>query len=510
MAMKSELRLRTVSLTVSFALLIILSACARDAGSRLLAAAKKGNVNGVRVSLDEGVDIKTKDKDGKTAIVIAREKGYTEVVRVLSEAADSALLTAVREGELEEVKGLLEVDADVNTSDRGGHNPLHLAARYGHKDMVLLLVEKGADVNAENIFGDTPLRYALAAFGQGDKDVIELLIKNGADVNAVGDGALTPLHSAHSMKDVAELLISNGARLNARDANDWTPLHSAASGGDKDVVKLLIEKGAEVDAKTKGGKTALTIAEEKGHKEIVRLLNNIDLIMGHLQKLFPGSFPKEYHKFLGRDQEELILSPILLRGKKGFILASTIHSLALKGGNLLVTFEIHLGDPEVAIATLIETEAHVSDEENLILFHMIMFDMETGEISAQPDGFILENAGSWETSFFAPIVYLDALKIVSERDGLFMLSYGRPLIGTWFRIIQRSGSTLIATGEYHNFDDEDLTGLDCSFDVKFEGFHKKDGRIMGNKVINCSGDKDCCVKDREIQHGVSKSLMVFE
>ncbi len=67
---------------------------------------------------------------------------------------------AAKEGNLTEVKRLIEEGADLNVIDEYGSTPLHFTADLGHKDLVGLLFSKGANVNAVCSFGGTPLGTA--------------------------------------------------------------------------------------------------------------------------------------------------------------------------------------------------------------------------------------------------------------------------------------------------------------------------------------------------------------
>jgi cytohesin len=186
-------------------------------------------------------------------------------------APDISIYEAAEKGNIEAVKQHLDAGADVNTKDRGGSTPLHLAASWGHKEVAELLIAKGADVNAKRGNFTTPLHFAA---GGGHKEVAELLIAEGADVNAKGEEG-TPLHYASIMghKEVAGMLITNGADVNAKGGElGSTPLHIAAQEGKMETIALLIAKGADVNGKTNNGWTPLHYAAVRGHKEIVELL----------------------------------------------------------------------------------------------------------------------------------------------------------------------------------------------------------------------------------------------
>jgi ankyrin repeat protein len=86
-------------------------------------------------------------------------------------------LTAAGNGHEAVVKLLVEKGADLESKDRFGRIPLSLAAMNGHEAVVKLLVEKGADLEYKDHNGQTSLSFATK---YGHKAVVKLLLEKGA------------------------------------------------------------------------------------------------------------------------------------------------------------------------------------------------------------------------------------------------------------------------------------------------------------------------------------------
>jgi hypothetical protein len=188
--------------------------------SLLPEAVAAGNSMVVKLLLDKGVELESKDRSNKTPILTAVGKGYVEIVQLLLEKGarlesrdllrQTPLLIAVREGHVEIAKLLLEKGAQLETKGNSQWTPLLRAVSKGQVEMVKLLVEKGANLEAKNFFNRTPL---LIAVSKGHVDIVKLLL-------------------------------GKGANLESEDKNGWTPLRWATSEGHEAIVKLLLERGA--------------------------------------------------------------------------------------------------------------------------------------------------------------------------------------------------------------------------------------------------------------------------
>jgi len=186
------------------------------------------------------------------------------------------LLQAVRQGDAQKVRALLDAGADVNARDRRAETPLHHAALLSRLEVARVLVEGGADVRACSPDGTTPLHYA-AADANGTA-VLELLLERGADVNAANRDGRTPLHWAvrRCSAETVAVLLAHRAHVNARDGEGRTPLHRLAMTGmgDSDVAtaEILLENGAGVNAQDDGGRTPLHHALRTRREKLAGLL----------------------------------------------------------------------------------------------------------------------------------------------------------------------------------------------------------------------------------------------
>ena len=196
-----------------------------------------------------------------------------------------ALHRAVKEGDVDRVRQLINDGADVNVREdrasellHGGprlqYTPLHWAAFLGDWEIAEMLIFAGADLNAEDPWYSTPLYLAAE---QAHLDFARKLIAEGANVDVRSSmWGYTPLHRAawgpvvrrygpraekfgsdpnENYRAIISLLVSEGAEVNARDAEGETPLDQAIGGGTEQAVALLrslgAKTGAELDAQGK-------------------------------------------------------------------------------------------------------------------------------------------------------------------------------------------------------------------------------------------------------------------
>jgi beta-lactamase regulating signal transducer with metallopeptidase domain/ankyrin repeat protein len=182
---------------------------------------------------------------------------------------DTALLAAVRRGDLIAVRALVADGAKVNEATNDG-TPLTLAARNGRADIVNLLLGNGGDADQITRGDGTPLTNAVLA---GDKAIVTDLLKSGADADrATTDGTPLILAARSGRADLVKLLIDNGANASKASRGDGDPLINAVSSGDAATVRYLVDKGADVNQTIQGDGSPLIAAARSGRVDMVKLL----------------------------------------------------------------------------------------------------------------------------------------------------------------------------------------------------------------------------------------------
>jgi len=175
------------------------------------------------------------------------------------------ILDAVRAGDLDKVKALVEKDPKiVNEKGRNGATILFAAIGFRRLEIAGYLISKGADVNVQNNFHATPLH--LACLGGAPLEFIKLLSEKGAAVNAVGTYTGRPLDIALDRGDtgVIEYLKSRGAQA--------TPLEFEVFRLAKKVQRLAYPWGMRNNAVVFSGPDGILLVDTGFSKHAVEAL----------------------------------------------------------------------------------------------------------------------------------------------------------------------------------------------------------------------------------------------
>ena len=167
----------------------------------------------------------------------------------------SALRTALRAGDVAEVKTLLRKGVELNAKEADQLPLLLDAVLNSNAACVKALLEQGADPNITDRTGNTALMLAVA-----DPAKLKLLLERGAPVNAVNGAGRSALLLAAAQRralPAVKVLLSKGARVNQQDENGYTALLWIARQGDVETLRLLLAQGADIQARVKKGTVAL-------------------------------------------------------------------------------------------------------------------------------------------------------------------------------------------------------------------------------------------------------------
>ena len=168
-----------------------------------------------------------------------------------------ALSLAAQDGNVLEVRRLVEHGGDVNVQDYYGRSPLHSAARGGHVEVARTLVQLAADVHAVNVRGTTPLHLASTAA------VVTLLLEAGADLHRRDHNGNTPLFAAiHLGHAPAVTALVQAGACQASDGEWWTTLVVGALTGDEAALaELIAARGELTQRMNENGQLARTAVQ---------------------------------------------------------------------------------------------------------------------------------------------------------------------------------------------------------------------------------------------------------
>ncbi|MBK9605910.1 MAG: ankyrin repeat domain-containing protein [Betaproteobacteria bacterium] len=189
---------------------------------------------------------------------------------------DLAVIAAAAKGELDGVARAMRAGGGVKARDAQGRTAL-LAATYGnHVPVALLLMAAGSDVNAKDNQENSAF---LLAGAEGYLDILKLTLRSGADVkstNRYGGTALIPA-AHHGHVEAVKELLKTAVPVDHVNKLGWTALLEAIILGDggarhTEIVRLLVAAKANVNLADKDGVAPLAHARRRGYAEIARIL----------------------------------------------------------------------------------------------------------------------------------------------------------------------------------------------------------------------------------------------
>lgn len=321
----------------------------------LFRAVKTGNNGTLRALLEEAT---TRD-------------GYSEEFPELRDSYGCGLLYwAIKEGDKEAAKLLLEYGADPNETSSRGETALLIALESELPELAELVLKYGADPSLRDMDGNTPLTKAvssgklalvellfevpdsapdfedrngegysplLLAIDLGNYEIAEFLLDKGADPKKKNSEGRTILHltALHNDFEILDLFSENQevkSLLENKDQDGNTPLLLSALYDSVECLDRLLKWGADPLARNLGGKSA---KEEADRMKFHHTLKTIDTATTQLffkaaeegkldivEKILSNGYQAEIRDSVGR-------TPLLLAVRSG---KAEIADLLVKNG----------------------------------------------------------------------------------------------------------------------------------------------------------------------------------
>ncbi|XP_065336611.1 putative ankyrin repeat protein RF_0381 [Cloeon dipterum] len=291
-------------------------------------AAESGNVDLVKLLLENNADLTLTDLEGKNAIHFAfehigmlqfineknrnlvkqRTKDENTILHFLvlssanreewdeiapwiieqvddtilnakNAAGDTPLLLACQTGVWNVAELLLTRNVGINVADWCGKTALHYAAEKGNLKLVMLMHEKGADLTLTNDEGMNALHHATRHFEillfihEKNNDLLKQRLENGDTSLHVATGPLP------SNSDAILWLVEQCENdLNETNSNGETPFLLACKRMKWNFAKILLDKNVDINVKDKNGRTALHYAVSLFRRDIIEDSYAYDLV----------------------------------------------------------------------------------------------------------------------------------------------------------------------------------------------------------------------------------------
>ncbi|XP_015591539.1 serine/threonine-protein phosphatase 6 regulatory ankyrin repeat subunit A isoform X3 [Cephus cinctus] len=224
------------------------------------------------------------DHQDRTPMHLAAENGHASIIELLADKFKASIFERTKDGStlmhIASLNGhsecatmLFKKGVYLHMPNKRGARSIHTAARYGHVGIISTLLQRGEKVDATTNDNYTALHIAVES---AKPAVVETLLGYGAEVHVRG-GKLreTPLHIAARVPDgdrCALMLLKSGAGPNLTTDDGQTPVHVAASHGNLATLLLLLDDGGDPMFKSKNGETPLHLACRGCRADVVRHL----------------------------------------------------------------------------------------------------------------------------------------------------------------------------------------------------------------------------------------------
>ncbi len=244
-------------------------------------AAEANNAELLNKLLKDGFDAKKHSKVGKTALDYAIDARAQETFRILSKLNTMPMdfINAVENGDAKALKKLIGDGADIKTKDKNGKAAVVIATEKGYAEVLKILLESGADPNGK-YFKNPKANLFVMAMHNNHLDAALVLLQSGAnaDFNHKYQGGKTALMLAieAGKQELVTYLLMKKFDLDLGDDFGNTALMYAVKQNLFSVAKKLLELGADPTLRQVDGKTALDIAKSQNNQSLIRILSEAE------------------------------------------------------------------------------------------------------------------------------------------------------------------------------------------------------------------------------------------
>ncbi|KAM3939870.1 ankyrin repeat domain-containing protein 55 [Leptodactylus fuscus] len=209
--------------------------------------------------------------DVNTLTAIIRED--PSILEYCDNEGCTPLMHAVSGRQVDTVKLLLKMGANINTQDACGRTSLSLATYLGWLDGCVSLLRNGAKQNIPDKNGRLPLHAATA---ESDVRLLSVLLQQStlSEVNHQDNEGMTSLHWAafHNRPQHVQNLLQKGGDPTLVDKDFKTALHWAVQSGNRVLCSIILdhEQGqSTINYDDENGKTCMHIAAAAGYSDII-------------------------------------------------------------------------------------------------------------------------------------------------------------------------------------------------------------------------------------------------
>jgi len=345
----------------------------------------------VKYLVEKKIALERKGSQGKTALLIAVEKGYTKIADFLLQngsAADATdysgknimhilaagkyngktitafstygininkkdssgltpLMAAISGKRWENVQPLIEAGADFKFTDSAGKTLLVMAIDTKNPSLASFLIGKGIDVKKKDTSGKTALLYAAGLKGKEWDKILTQIIQGGGNVNETDSSGSSAAGAAIDSWNSSgfSTLLDNGLNVNIKEHGTDPIVLYAYKKNVKSAFTELVKRGADISLKDGEGNSMLHLTAEKDDRLFYKTLAAANPELDLNIKNAAGKTPL----FVAVEKGKLLFAKMLLDQKDKIDLSardgqgmSLLHYLAsTKGGlSLLSILEV--------------------------------------------------------------------------------------------------------------------------------------------------------------------------